>query len=106
MICEESSFAKLLFAHAFAAADTVRAMKTRPQFSTTSRRKRRAVTDLFRALDTLVAAVTEAERAKRIILDDAEHRRATVKRLIDESNGRLMRGDDPRLTRGRVSDAK
>ena len=64
-------------------------MKTRPKLSATSRRKRRAVADLFRALDTLVAAAKDANRAKRII----------VGRLIAESDGKLIRGDDPRLTK-------
>ena len=50
-------------------------MKTRPTPPTTSRRKRRAVADLFRALDTLVAAAKEADRAKRIIVNAAEDRR-------------------------------
>ena len=63
-------------------------MKTRPKLSTESRQKRRAVADLFRALDTLVAAAKEADRAKRII----------VSKLMVDSRGKLMRGDDPRLT--------
>ena len=62
-------------------------MKTRPKLSATSRRKRRAVEELFRAVDALVAAAKEADRAKRVI----------VSRLVAESDGKLMRGDDPRL---------
>ena len=64
-------------------------MKTRPKLSTASRRKRRAVADLFRALDTLVAAAKEADRAKRII----------VGRLLAESDNKLIHGDDPRLAK-------
>lgn len=64
-------------------------MKTRPKLSATSRRKRRAVAELFRAVDALVAAAKEADRAKRVI----------VSKLVAESDGKLMRGDDPRLTK-------
>ena len=64
-------------------------MKTRPKLSATTRRKRRAVAELLRAVDTLVAAAKEANRAKRII----------VGQLIADSDDKLMRGDDPRLTK-------
>lgn len=88
-----SAISKFLFAHVAPAANTVSRMKTRPKLSATSRRKRRAVTELFCAVDALVAAAKEAERAKRII----------VNRLVAESNGKLMRGADPRLAHRETS---
>lgn len=45
--------------------------------------------ELFRAVDALVVAAKEAERARRII----------VGKLLADSHGKLMRGDDPRLTK-------
>ena len=72
-------------------------MNTHPKISANRRRKRRAVSDLFRAIDTLVAAANEAGRATRTILHDddpRQQRKAIGDRLIVEFEGRLKRGSE------------
>lgn len=70
-------------------------MSTRTKLSATTRRKRKAVLDLLHAVDGLVAAAKNADRAKRIIL--GEH--------VTEHDGKLRRGNDSRLADGEANHA-